>query len=104
MKIYWTTSSIPGLEGLEGRERRKRLVAIQKEGRKRIGRKPKIYFLLCLVAIIVFAFMVAVFFRLNSFLLGGMIGGLVALANVILIQTPAIDAGLAAERERESQV
>lgn len=101
MKIYWTTNSIPGQEGLTARERRKRMVAIQKEGRKRLGSKPWLYFGLCVVAIVVLAVLAEMVMDPNALLRGAIIGGLVALAYAAFIQGPAIDAGLAAEQERE---
>jgi hypothetical protein len=104
MKIHWTTNSIPELEGLKGRERRQRLVAIQKEGRKRIGGKPWVHFGLSVLAIVGLAVLMEILLNPNALLRGAVIGALVALAYVTLVQSPAIDAGLAAERERNRRV
>ena len=104
MKIYWTTNGIPELEGLKGRERRRKLAAIQKEGRKRIGRKPWLMYGLCVLVLVVLTFLVELVLSPDPLLRGAVIGALVALAYVVLIQSPAIDAGLAAERERNRRV
>jgi hypothetical protein len=95
VKLYWTMNSIPELDGLDRKEKRKLFRQMYREGRKRTGMVPYLYFIIAAVLIGV----ASVFLGLDGILRGAFVGGTIGLAFAILIQSPALDAGRAWYRD-----
>ncbi|MCD1127574.1 hypothetical protein LPW36_16510 [Jinshanibacter sp. LJY008] len=89
MKIYWAVDNVPELKGLDKQEQKRLFKECNKEGRKRIGSA----FWIRLVIAIVLSAVVALFLPLGGAIGGAMIGVFVAFLFIVLVQSPAIEAG-----------
>ncbi|MBF9044718.1 hypothetical protein HKCCE4037_15340 [Rhodobacterales bacterium HKCCE4037] len=73
----------------------KRFKAMYKEGRKQMGVMPWVYLVLVGLVVAVGAVLVG----LTGILMGAVVGGIMGLAVVVLIQSPAIEHGRVWYRE-----
>jgi uncharacterized membrane protein YczE len=68
VKLYWTMNSIPELDGLDRKEKRKLFRQMYREGRKRTGMVPYLYFIIAAVLIgVASVFRVTAHFEIGPF-------------------------------------